>query len=35
MCNFGRGPYGDHSCEIILFGEVVQEKMLFKDFSYF
>ena len=34
LCNFERGHHGEDSCEVIKFGPVVQEEMLFKDISY-
>ena len=33
LCNFERGHHGEHSCEVMKFGPVVQE-MSFKDISY-
>ena len=34
LCNYGRGHYAEHFCEIILNLEVVQREMRFKDISY-
>ena len=34
LCNSERGHHGEHSCEVMKFGPVVQEEMLFKDISY-
>ena len=36
MCNFGRGHYGVHLCELFFeFGSVVRKKIIFKDLFYF
>ena len=34
LCNFESGHHGEHSCEVMEFGPVVQKERLFIDISY-